>query len=410
MARYIMVQKLCIVIFFLSACFLGLPLSPCFAVELSGKSAVLINGDTGQVLFEKDSNLKLYPASTTKILTALAVLNNVGPDETVTVSENVEGTDGTSIWLVGGEQLTVRELLYAMMLNSANDAALALAEYVGGSQEGFAKMMNGNAQKIGAQNSNFTNPHGLPDDNHYTTAYDLALIAKEAMKIPKFREIVATSDYTINRVDPEAQSLLYNHNRLLNRYEGANGIKTGYTVAAGQCIVASAIKNGRELIAVVLGSEGNNVWTDATGLLDYGFDNFNSVPVVENGCVVSSEVPVKHGLNDATAMALKSLYVDVPQGLTPEMEQQLYWEEVEAPVERGQVLGVMVVSNGQSEIGRVDLIAVEEVSRKSAANIWLWAAACIVLAVIILREYGRRKRIRRFIERQRYLRQRYQQY
>ncbi|HZK18129.1 MAG TPA: D-alanyl-D-alanine carboxypeptidase family protein [Clostridia bacterium] len=387
---------------------LGVQQSPCFAFDLSCKGAVLINGRTGQVLYDTECEAKLYPASTTKILTAMIVLNKARLDEVVTVGEGVEGIDGTSIWLVEGEQLTVEELLYAMLLNSANDAALVLAQHVGGSEQGFAQMMNSTAQKCGAVNSNFVNPHGLPDEDHYTTAYDLSMIAKEAMKNPKFRKIVATSTKNISRKDPEAQRELYNRNRLLNGYEGSNGIKTGYTNAAGQCLVASAKRDGRELIAVVLGDEGNGVWSDAQKLLDYGFDNFKPMQVIQNGSLITPDVPVINGASDASAIALQSLSIDVPKGSNPDIRRELLLKEVEAPVKKGQQLGVVVVANGQREVGRIDLIAAHEVGGESAAGPWLWFAGAVLLAVVALREYSRRRRIERFIQRQRFLRRHYQ--
>ncbi len=408
MIRYISFFKPFIAIGALLIVVLGLQQSPCFAFDLSCKGAVLINGKTGQVLYGREQETRLYPASTTKILTAMIVLNKARLDELVTVGEGVEGIDGTSIWLVEGEQLTVEELLYAMLLNSANDAALVLAQHVGGSEQGFAQMMNSAARKCGAVNSNFVNPHGLPDENHYTTPYDLSMIAKEAMKNPKFRKIVATSTKNISRKDPEAQRELYNRNRLLNGYKGGNGIKTGYTNAAGQCFVASAKRGGRELIAVVLGSEGNEVWHDAQKLLDYGFGGFRSIQVVQNGTLVSSDISVKNGVGDAAALALQSLRIDVPMGSDPDIRRELHLKELEAPVKKGQRLGVMVVANGQGEIGCIDLVAAHEVGGKFGMGPWPWFAGIVAVATVAWHEHKRRRRIERFIQRQRFLRRHYQ--
>ena len=194
---------------------------------ISAKSAVLIDGVSGRVLYEHNSYEKLPMASTTKIMTGLLACESGKLNNTVKVSAFASGTEGSSLWLKIGEKLTLEELTYGLMLKSGNDAAVAIAEYLGGSIDAFALLMNKRAREIGAKNTNFVNPHGLDADGHYTTAYDLALIAREAMKNDKFREIVSTKTYSILMEGEKWDRALKNHNKLLWQYEGCTGIKTG---------------------------------------------------------------------------------------------------------------------------------------------------------------------------------------
>jgi len=375
--------------------------------QVVGKGAVLINSDTGQVLYEKDAHIKLYPASTTKILTAAVVLENVGLKDIVTVSGNAEGVEGSSIWLRKGEKLTVEELLYALMLNSANDAAVALAEHTAGSVERFAVLMNRLAEKAGARNSHFVNPHGLPDDNHYTTAYDLALISRYAMQKPEFRKIAATRQKTIRRADPDAQKYMFNHNKLLWRYEDANGVKTGYTTQAGQCIVGSAKKGERELIAVVLNSVGSNLWIDAEKLLDYGFNNYKTVRLVKENKKVG-EVPVRGAEDKISAVTANSFSWDLPVARTSQVTRQIFLkDDIMPPLSRGQKVGELVFYNDGVEIGRVDLLAARGVQQGTSPRWWLLAIGFAAAGVIWMRERNRRKRWERYIKRRRYWRRYY---
>lgn len=218
----------------------------------SAKSAIVMEKTTGRVLFEKNAYQKLPMASTTKIVTAITVINNCNIDEQVTIPKAACGIEGSSIYLQEGEILTVKQLLYGLMLRSGNDCAIALALHAGGSVQNFCKMMNDYARSVNAVNSNFTNPHGLHDDNHYTTAYDLALMSSCAMRNNVFREIVCTKRIQIPCTKRGYDRVLYNKNKMLSSYEGATGIKTGFTRHAGRCLVSSAQRDGMELICVVL--------------------------------------------------------------------------------------------------------------------------------------------------------------
>ena len=194
---------------------------------ISAKSAILIDSNSGRVLYEHNAYEKLPMASTTKIMTGLIACESGKLNETVKVSPFASGTEGSSLWLKIGEKQTLENLTYGLMLKSGNDAAVAIAEYLGGSIDAFALLMNKRARAIGAVNTNFENPHGLDSDGHYTTAYDLALIAREAMKNEKFREIVSTKTYSIPMQGEKWDRAFKNHNKLLWRYEGCNGVKTG---------------------------------------------------------------------------------------------------------------------------------------------------------------------------------------
>lgn len=223
------------------------------AVNLKlAKSAIMIEQSSGRILLEHNAHQQLPMASTTKIVTALTVLANCKDiDQQVHIDDKAVGVEGSSIYLTYGEVLTVRQLLYGLMLRSGNDSAVALAIHVGGSVDNFANLMNEQAQKLGLINTHFVNPNGLPDDRHYTTAYELALLTKEAFNYPAFQEIVSSKSYKF--VSPSGKQYnFYNENKLLNRIDGADGVKTGFTKKAGRCFVGSCTQNGMRLIAVVL--------------------------------------------------------------------------------------------------------------------------------------------------------------
>ncbi|MGQ9497359.1 MAG: D-alanyl-D-alanine carboxypeptidase family protein [Desulfotomaculales bacterium] len=358
-------------------------------------AAILMEADTGQVLYAKNPDASMYPASTTKILTALVVLERCDLDEEVRVPPGFTGVDGSAVYLREGEVFTVRDLLYALLIHSANDAAVILAEHVAGSVDAFAGLMNKKAASTGARHSHFVNPNGLPDENHYTTARDLALIARAAMRHPAFREIVATKNYVLpEREDPEAFRHLWNTNKLLWRYEGANGIKTGYTTQAQQCLVASARREGRELIAVVLGSAGNNVWTDATALLDYGFDGFTRNQIVGANRSVAS-VKVAYGARDVTLVTASPFVWSFPAG---EPSPAVRWtvrlpRPVTAPVQKGQQLGSLVLYSGARRLGAVPLVAADDVCRALWASWWFWTGVVgCGLVLVRYRNYRRRRR------------------
>ena len=252
--------------------------------SLYGKSAVMIEASTGTVLYSKKMNKKMYPASITKIMTALLTIENCKMDETVVYSDaavNSLSYDDANIACQVGEKMSVKECLYALMLSSANEVATALGEHIAGSTKEFAKMMNERASKAGAKNTHFENANGLHDVNHYVTAYDMAMIMKDALQYPSFCEIINTTEYTIQKNNKRKDSFAsYQRHKMVwptsgYYYEGIIGGKTGYTDQAGTTLVTAAKRNGMTLITVVLHSNGTNVYKDTAALLDFGFDNFN---------------------------------------------------------------------------------------------------------------------------------------
>lgn len=251
---------------------------------LEGEGMILLDEKTGEVLFSSQDTKRLYPASTTKILTALITLEKGNPDDLITVGKEVHlrTSDESSAGLKQGQKLQLRDLTSAMLLPSGNDAARTAARYIARIDSGqtmspeesevyFAKLMNQRAKEIGAKASHFVNPHGLHDSNHYSTAKDMALIAREAMKNPEFRTLVAESRHQ----STDSKTAFINRNKLISSgdyyFQGADGIKTGYTDEAGYCLVASASRDNRSLISVVLHSTAEGVWKDSSKLLNYGF-------------------------------------------------------------------------------------------------------------------------------------------
>lgn len=242
------------------------------APDIAARAAVLMDPLTGEVLYQKNERERLPMASTTKIMTALVVLERSSLEEKVVIGEEAVKVGESSGWLDPGETLTVEQLLYALLLQSGNDAATALASHVGGSVREFVDIMNRRAEELGAWDTHFTNPHGLDQEGHYTTAYDLALIASKAMQLETFRRIVSTRAYEVPWPGHPSPRVYYNKNRLLGSYPYATGVKTGYTLNAGRCLVASAKKEDMELISVVLNCD--DYWNQSRRLLEYGFRNF----------------------------------------------------------------------------------------------------------------------------------------
>ena len=269
------------------------PLSPTYSLplvqgadipaqsDISAQSAIVIESSSGEALWSKNCDKPMPMASTTKIMTALVALERCDVQKTVKVSPLAVGVEGSSIYLYAGEELTMENLLYAMLLESANDAAAAIAIEVGGSIEGFSKLMNKKAAELGLQNTSFENPHGLDGENHYTTAKELAIITREAMKNESFRKIVSTYKTTIPLNKTEGTRVLINHNKLLKSYEGAIGVKTGFTKKSGRCLVSAAEIDGVEYICVTLNAPSD--WSDHTKLLDYASSLYESVTLCQMG-------------------------------------------------------------------------------------------------------------------------------
>ncbi len=243
----------------------------------NAKSACLIDAKSNEVLYSHNSNMRLPMASTTKIMTALTALDYLSPTDIVTVPKSAVGIEGSSIYLTENEKITVETLLYGLLLNSGNDAASALAAVSLGNTEKFAQAMNKKAHSLGLIDTNFTNPHGLHDENHYTTSYELGLITSYALKNPHIAKIVSTKKHTVSANGLSTARFFSNHNKLLSYYDGCIGVKTGFTKAAGRCLVSAAQRDDEIYIAVTLNDASD--WKDHSDMLDFAFENFESVEI-----------------------------------------------------------------------------------------------------------------------------------
>ena len=265
----------------LSICAFPCRAEPSDSLSLSAESAVLMAAEDGSVLAQKNAHTRMGMASTTKIMTALVALESLPVEAVVRITAPSVGVEGSSIYLTKGETLTLEQLLYALLLESANDAATAIAMAVAGSVEAFAEKMNQRAASLGLKDTHFVNPHGLDHEEHYTTAYELAVITRAALQNETFRAICATTRKTIPLRGEEGIRLLLNHNKLLDSYEGCIGVKTGFTKKTGRCLVSAAEREGITLIAVTLNAPDD--WRDHTAMLDYGFDLYETIPLCEAG-------------------------------------------------------------------------------------------------------------------------------
>lgn len=259
----------------------GGPAFPAGLPFITATAAVLMDARSGDILYDRDSHLEWPPASTTKIMTALVAIEAAPLDTPILISPRVARFRiGSVVGLPEGRRIPLHDLLYGLMLPSGNDVAMAIAEGVGGTVDAFVARMNDEARRLGAADTHFASPHGLYAPDNYSTAYDLALLARVAMENPVFREVVRTRRWTWV-LPTGARRFLWNHNRLLSRYQGADGVKTGYIHQAGQILVASAVRNGWRLIAVLL--HARDLWGDAARLLSYGFDHYRSVELAPAG-------------------------------------------------------------------------------------------------------------------------------
>ena len=250
-----------------------MPMAECAPFDdLTAETAILIDARTGEVLYEKDADRRIYPASTTKMMTAILAIENVNLLKLTTVSEHAAKTEGSSAQLRAGDRVQIQDLLYGLMLSSGNDAAVVIAEHIDGSEKEFAKRMTKKAHDIGATKTHFTNANGLPDEQHYTTARDLAKIASYAYQNKRFKRIVKMKDRSIRISNTGRIIKLHNTNQLLSTMKECDGIKTGTTRAAGQCLVASATKDDTSLIAIVMKVANGKRWQEAKQLLEYGFE------------------------------------------------------------------------------------------------------------------------------------------
>ncbi len=329
------------------------------ALDVSAKSAIMIETETGRVLYEKDAYTRRPMASTTKIMTALVAIESGDISREIVVDAAATGIEGSSIYLKAGDKITLEALIWALMLESANDAAAAIAIGVAGSIEAFAEMMNEKASELGLCDTHFTNPHGLSDDDHYTTAHDLARISAAALENNTFRSIVSTDKYRIEY--GESVRSLHNHNKMLHIYDGAIGVKTGFTKASGRCLVSAAERDGMTLIAVTLGAPDD--WADHTAMLDLGFASVHRVSLIEpyqsvfiSPCIgsESEEVTIKN--REALSLILPTDMGNITRRI---ILPRYFW----APVKEGDIVGKIEFYSDGEKLGEVALYAEETAER-----------------------------------------------
>ena len=357
-----------------------LPL-PVHAVELpvEAKAALLMEKETGQVLFAKEEHQRLEPASVTKIMTLLLTMEAISRGElryedTVTVSKNAASMGGSQVYLSEGEQITVEELLKAVCVSSGNDASVALAEQVSGVTELFVQQMNNRAKELGMVDTCFLNPTGLPAEGHVTSAYDIALMSRELiLHHPDLRRFTTIWMDTIRG----GEFGLSNPNKLIRFYEGATGLKTGSTDAAGYCISATAERSGMELIAVVLGGETSQQrFEDAKTLLNYGFSTYALADVTPAERQI---VPVKLGRAPSVEAVLEAGKLLVGKGQAGSLSQTVTLrEDLVAPVEKGQTVGTLTVQCGDATLAELPLTAADTVERMTWGDLFVRLLRCAV--------------------------------
>ncbi len=334
--------------------------------SVSGECAALYLPQKDLFLYEKAAKKRHPMASTTKIMTALVAIEATSPEEEVIISSEAVGVEGSSAYLRAGEHQTMENLLYALLLASANDAAAAIAIYVGGSIEGFADMMNEKAESLGLTDTHFTNPHGLADPDHYTTAADLARIAAAAMENERFSDIAGTKHKVIRVHDGESVRSLSNHNRLLRSYEDCVGVKTGFTKASGRCLVSAARRDGMLAIAVTL--DAPNDWQDHTSLLDYGFSRYRGqMPLGDT--LPTVPLSVLGGAEESMTVSPEKIPFFLTEKNAPDISATIEANRMAvAPIKKGDVLGYIRYFENGVEIGKEPLYADRTVAAIPAAG------------------------------------------
>lgn len=348
------------------------------APEIEALGGIVIDAHSGKVLYSKNENARYEPASMTKIMTCILALENLKLTDVVTIDNETSFTGGSRIYLIEGEQITVQNLLYALMLESANDSAVALAKAVAGSVPDFAKMMNDKAKELGCTGTNFVNPNGLHEEGHLSTCHDMALIAKYAMENPTFRELCTTYTYTVPATNKQPERYLYNTNRLLYdnktqvvvkgvkrgcKYEGCTGIKTGYTPDAGGCLTSGAKNGETEIISVVMASSDLGRFADTISLFDWTFENYHAAKGAEKGQVLGT-APVKGGeVKEVGIATADESYVLLPAEASSALisTKVVLFEELRAPLKKGDKAGTLEIYAGDEKLDSVDIVVTEDV-------------------------------------------------
>lgn len=322
------------------------------AVSTSAKGAVLLNADTGEIIYSKNCDERLPMASTTKIMTGLLLCEYGNFDREITVTAEMVRVEGSSMGLLAGDKVTLHDLLYGLMLASGNDAANVIAYVLGGGLDGFVQMMNNKAEALGLKNTHFATPSGLDADDHYTTAYELGIITMHALRNETFAQAVSTQKATLNYGNPPYKRSLSNHNKLLKLFENAVGVKTGFTKKSGRCLVSAAKREGKSVIAVTLNDP--NDWNDHIKLLEYGL---SAIKKTNYSPMVSSyNIPVIGGDSDTLTVNISPFTVNSLE--TENITSQVYLPQfLYAPVAENEVLGSVVYKQGDKLLGEVKLKA-----------------------------------------------------
>lgn len=333
--------------------------------KIAASAAIVIDMKSGRVLYEKNAHSRKSIASTTKIMTAIVAIEKGNLTDKILISKKASNIRGSTINLNEGEELTLRELLYGLMLKSGNDAAIAIAEHIGGSVEGFAVLMNEKAQQLGLKNTQFKTPHGLDTPGHYSTAYELAQIARYALNNPVFSEIVATQNASITGRS------LYTTNEMLSSYPGADGVKTGYTGQAGRCLVTSATRNNMRLISVVLNCASRTIRAqNSQAILDYSFNNYNLHTIFDNSKNTYSLQVIK-GIS-ATVPVVATETIEVPLNKDElnnlKMDVCLYQDKLVAPVRKNSDVGHITFTINGTTLATTLLKTNADVARKNFSN------------------------------------------
>ncbi|HWA83482.1 MAG TPA: D-alanyl-D-alanine carboxypeptidase family protein [Fimbriimonadaceae bacterium] len=368
-------------------------------VQVSAESAIIIDAESGKVLWQKNADVSRFPASTTKIMTALLLIEHCTPDEVITAPPDIEKVGDASMHLKPGEKITAGDMLYALMLRSANDGCVAVADHISGSVAKFADLMNARAKELGCTNTHFHNPNGLNDDLHTTTAHDLALIARAAMRYPAFEQAVRTYRHVIKR-DPTVSKdmLMVNHDRYLMKDTTADGIKTGWTIPAGRCFVGSATRDGYRVITVVLKSQD---WQkDHAAMLDWAFAEHEREYAFRPGQLLG---PLTVEGGDLRKVDLQPSFdpVHIWRKDVAKHLQVVYHhpETVTAPIHKGQKLGDVMLTDEDGFTQKVDLLAAEDVRQSVAAHLvkdaagtpsFLLIGGCLTLGAYFMRAKSRR--------------------
>ena len=370
------------------------------SLSLPAEAAVLMDYETGEVLYSKNGNKKVYPASTTKAWTAYLVLKHKpNLNESIKIIKDLN-VEGSSMYLKSGEIFTVRELLESLLIHSSNDVAVVLAEYISGSVHEFINLMNNEAKSIGAKNTHFNNPNGLPDENHYTTAYDMTLIARECMSNDTFREIVkmksvsfpATQAYPFeryfintNKFLSSTEKINYKGKNIDIKYDIVDGIKTGYTDDAGRCLLSSAVKNDMRMISAVFKSTGNDIYLASRTLLDYGFNNFYNKTIIDKNKYRHSKRVLFTKQKELTYEPEFTYKVLLKNGSsTNNYSTKTNLDKIKLPIKKGSKVGSLEVYNGKKLETTINLVATNDLNSVFGALVENKIISTILKIIILI--------------------------